>query len=95
MDKKSAGLHIIASGRVQGVGYRYYCLETAHALGVKGWVMNRDDGDVELEVFGEKEVIDKFTAEITRTDRTFSVSGFTTEEIPAGKGYKDFTIKFY
>jgi acylphosphatase len=92
---KKTGMHIIASGRVQGVGYRYYCMETARSLGLKGWVMNMNDGSVELEVTGEEDVIKKFIAEITRTDRTFSVSGFVTEETGPDKEYKDFTIKFH
>jgi acylphosphatase len=92
---KKTGIHIIASGRVQGVGYRYYCMETARSLGLKGWVMNRNDGSVEMEVTGGQEIIKKFIEEITRTDGTFLVSGFVTEETGADKGYKDFTIKFY
>ena len=39
--------HAIACGRVQGVGFRYYVLRAANALGLDGWVRNRDDGSVE------------------------------------------------
>jgi acylphosphatase len=92
--EKITGMHITASGRVQGVGYRYYCLETARSMGLKGWVMNKDDGSVEMEVTGEREKIKRFMAEITRTDRTFSVSDFIAEET-GDKGYREFTIKFY
>jgi acylphosphatase len=92
---KNTGMHIIASGRVQGVGYRYYCMETARSMGLKGWVMNRDDGSVEMEVTGEESAIKKFIAEVTRTDRSFTISDFVMEETGADKGYKDFMIKFY
>ena len=40
----------VACGRVQGVGFRYYVLRTANALGLDGWVKNRDDGSVEMVV---------------------------------------------
>jgi acylphosphatase len=89
------GLRITASGRVQGVGYRYYCLEYARINRLTGFVMNRDDGTVEMEVFGEEKDIKNFIFEVTRTDRTFLVSDFVTEDITPDKGYKDFTIKFY
>jgi acylphosphatase len=92
---KHTGIHVTASGRVQGVGYRYYCMETARRLGLAGYVMNKDDGSVELEAFGEAGKIQKFIAEITRTDRTFLIENFVTEEIDAGGGYRDFTIRFY
>jgi acylphosphatase len=43
----------IVSGRVQGVSYRAATAAQARRLGVAGWVCNRDDGSVELEVEGD------------------------------------------
>ena len=55
--------HIHFSGTVQGVGFRYTCRSYAQALGLKGWVKNLANGQVEALVEGPKpdvnELIDK------------------------------------
>ncbi len=40
------------SGRVQGVWFRGWTQERAMALGLRGWVRNRADGDVEGLISG-------------------------------------------
>ncbi len=52
--------YIRVSGVVQGVGYRYFTQRTAIKLALSGYVKNRYDGDVEMEVEGEKDLIEKF-----------------------------------
>ena len=37
---------------MQGVGFRYFVEHAANALGLTGWVRNRDDGDVEVYAAG-------------------------------------------
>ena len=53
-------LHIV--GRVQGVGYRAWCVHTARKLGLVGWVRNLTDGSVEAVARGPKEVLESFVA---------------------------------
>lgn len=51
------GKHIFVSGRVQGVGYRYFAKAVAQALNLTGWVRNLTSGEVEIQVFGEEDHI--------------------------------------
>src|SRR5437899_182444 len=45
------------TGRVQGVGYRAWAIETAARLGLRGWVRNRRDGSVETLVIGDEDAV--------------------------------------
>lgn len=44
--------HYIVEGQVQGVFFRVSTRDQAHQLGLKGWVRNRVEGDVELVACG-------------------------------------------
>lgn len=58
------GLHIIVTGRVQGVGYRYFARKTAEAFDIDGTVRNRHDGSVELHACGEEENMRGFVEQL-------------------------------
>ncbi|MGE0877616.1 MAG: acylphosphatase [Acidimicrobiia bacterium] len=45
---------VIVTGRVQGVFFRESCKQLAQATGVRGWVRNLDNGDVEAVFEGEQ-----------------------------------------
>ena len=52
-------LHLRISGRVQGVGFRWFTREEARRLGLSGWVTNLPDGDVEVSAGGEASSLDR------------------------------------
>jgi acylphosphatase len=52
-------VHVLVSGLVQGVNFRYYTLLQANRLGVRGWVRNLHDGRVEAVFEGEQTGIDE------------------------------------
>ena len=49
--------HMLARGRVQGVGYRAFVEHEALRRGLEGWVRNRSDGGVEAVFKGEEAVV--------------------------------------
>jgi len=54
--------HLIVSGRVQGVGFRFYMERKAREHGVAGWVRNRRDGTVEAMVQGSADSVEAMIA---------------------------------
>ena len=49
--------HVLIEGIVQGVSFRYYTMQEAKAMGVRGWVRNLWDGRVEAVFEGEESTI--------------------------------------
>jgi acylphosphatase len=52
-------LHGLIRGDVQGVGFRFFLIRRAQALGLAGWVTNRDDGAVEFVAEGSRRDLDQ------------------------------------
>jgi acylphosphatase len=51
---------ITVTGRVQGVGYRYFAVQKANEMGITGWVKNSVDGGVIIVAQGIEEEIETF-----------------------------------
>ena len=50
--------HIIVSGVVQGVGYRYFVMRAARKFHLTGWVKNKPNSQVEIQVEGPRGLIE-------------------------------------
>lgn len=73
----------VVSGRVQGVGFRWFVQELAAVEGAAGWVRNRADGRVEALVQGEREAVDRIDRQIRRGPPAARVEGVeAVDEIP-------------
>ena len=73
--------HIIFSGRVQGVGFRYTACCLARPLGLTGWVKNLWDGDVEMEVQGDPAAIGRLIQGL-ESGHFIRIEHMEVEEIP-------------
>jgi len=87
-------IHMVIIGRVQGVGFRYFARQKALELNLGGWVHNKMDGSVEIEVEGHPETIKAFTDWLkigngySRIDRIFR------SELPELQEYQSFFVKY-
>jgi acylphosphatase len=83
---------ITVRGRVQGVSYRAYTQMKAEHLDLGGYVENRPDGTVHVEVEGPEESLEQFRQwlwEGSPTARVESVEVAETEPVP----YRRFEIR--
>lgn len=82
------------SGKVQGVGFRFFVKSTAQQLGLTGWVKNHPDGSVVGLVEGEQGLIVTFLKEMRVGNRWSTVEG--VEEIPqhVSGDFSSFEIRY-
>ena len=74
--------HLKISGRVQGVGYRYFTERAARQSGLAGWVRNLPDGRVEAEIQGENEKLVHFLSQLRRGPALGRVTDIQKYEVP-------------
>ncbi|MHB2008129.1 MAG: acylphosphatase [Acidobacteriaceae bacterium] len=74
--------HFIVKGRVQGVGFRWFVQREAFELGLRGWVRNTADGDVEVLAAGSEEQLRKLHAILARGSRGSRVDGIEQRPRP-------------
>lgn len=74
MERKD--VRILISGRVQGVGFRYFTKKSAESAGVTGWVKNLPSGEVEARLQGENHKIDQVIEQLKKGPATAIVRDF-------------------
>lgn len=74
------------TGRVQGVGFRWFTLKAARARKLRGYVRNLSDGSVEVVVEGPGTEVGQLRAEITRGPVASSVHGVEETELSVEDG---------
>ena len=73
--------HIIFSGHVQGVGFRYRAKKAADLYRCTGWVRNDWNGTVTMEIQGTEEQIDQ-TIQAIQKGRFIRIDSMNTKTIP-------------
>ena len=76
----------IISGRVQGVGFRYFAEESAAREGLHGWVRNLPDGRVEIAAEGDADALERFERRVRHGPPGARVDALETDSaLPDGR----------
>lgn len=65
-DRDAARLDATVTGVVQGVGYRWFVVDVASGLGLRGWVANQADGSVRCVAEGPRADLETLLLELAR-----------------------------
>jgi acylphosphatase len=83
MTRRVVARRWLVSGRVQGVGFRWFVEECARRIGItSGWVRNLDDGRVEAYAAGTPEQLDLLAARLHQGPPHSIVRGVEQMEAP-------------
>lgn len=94
MSDKLYKASILIKGAVQGVGFRPFVYKLAKSFGIKGWVLNSDNG-VEINAIATKELLNKFIIHLKEDKPDISyIKSFDFNIVPCTEAddYNDFKI---
>ncbi len=74
-------MHYMVRGRVQGVGFRWYVHREAAEIGLRGWVRNTTDGQVEIVAAGKPEQLAELKIAIKKGSRGSRVDAVIEHEL--------------
>lgn len=85
---------LIFTGRVQGVGFRFFAQMTASKLNITGCVRNTSNGDVEIEAQGSEDDINKFILTLRQGNGFSRVDDFSMKKIEPLEYEKKFRVTY-
>lgn len=87
-------VHVIISGKVQGVWFRASTKDKAEQLGICGWVRNTFDGNVEAVFEGEEYLIQEMLDWCRHGPSSAKVENVEVEKQTPSNGFDVFSIKY-
>lgn len=85
-------LKITVSGRVQGVGFRYFIAQIAENLDLNGYAKNLFTGEVEIVAEGREEFLQELIKKAKEGPRNSRVNSCKVEWLDFQKKYNNFEI---
>lgn len=89
----SRSLRGFVSGRVQGVGFRYFVTRHARAESLQGYVRNLPDGRVEFHLQGESEAVERVLESIRRGPDYSRVEAVSVDEVAPIATSPEFAVR--
>ncbi len=83
----------LVTGRVQGVGFRWFVEREARLIGVGGWVRNRDDGAVEVLASGSNAQLGLLYDKLKEGPRAARIDRVEVDEAAPFRGYDTFQVE--
>jgi len=83
----------VVSGRVQGVGFRFFAERVGNELGLRGYVKNLWSGNVEAYAIGNEVQLEGFKRRLAEGPRMARVESVQESEAPVDKTYRTFGIE--
>ena len=83
----------VVSGRVTGVGFRYFTQDVARREGLNGFVRNLPDGRVEAVAEGDAESLDRFEIALRRGPSRARVEQVEIDSLPVAGEYLGFSVE--
>lgn len=83
----------LVTGRVQGVGFRWFVEREAQLIGVGGWVRNLEDGAVEVLASGTEPQLSALYERLREGPRAARIDQVVVNDAPPFSGYTTFQIE--
>jgi len=90
---KRIAKRFVISGRVQGVGFRFFVERWAGQLGISGYVRNLWDGTVEVYAIGDAPSLEQLKLQLAQGPGAARVSGVSESDESVDKRYVRFMIE--
>lgn len=87
-------LHAVVHGQVQGVGFRYFVVEHALTLGLRGYARNRSEGIVEVLAQGPRPALESLLLLLRQGPPSATVTEVTTTWRQPTEHFSGFTVRW-
>ena len=84
--------HLVISGKVQGVGFRYWMQNLAINNNISGWVKNKLSGDVEALIIGQEKDVQKLIKQCKIGSSSAKIQNIQINDYNQDYSEKEFNI---